>query len=112
MNMIEEVILEYLNKRLNVAAYMEMPERNQKQFVLIEKTGSSIENHIHCAVFALQSYAESMHQAAVLNEDLKIIMDEIIAYTDISKAKLNSDYNYTDTTKKQYRYQAIYEIYY
>ena len=45
--MIEEVILEYLNKRLNVAAYMEMPERNQKQFVLIEKTGSSVENHIH-----------------------------------------------------------------
>ena len=53
-----------------------------------------------------------MHQAAALNEDLKIIMDEIIAYTDISKAKLDSDYNYTDTTKKQYRYQAIYEIYY
>lgn len=37
-------------------------------------------------------------------------MDAMPYNTDISKAKLNSDYNYTDTTTKSYRYQAVYDL--
>jgi len=29
---------------------------------------------------------------------------------EIGKVKLNSDYNFTDTVTKQYRYQAVYDI--
>ena len=39
-------------------------------------------------------------------------MDNIISLDSISKSKLNSDYNFTDTTKKQYRYQAVYDLVY
>lgn len=110
--MIEEIIIEYLNRVLEVPAYTEKPEKNAMRFVLVEKTGSSSENHIHSATIVLQSYAESMYAAAVLNEAVKNAMDNIILYEDISKSKISSDYNYTDTTKKQYRYQAVYEIFY
>ena len=39
-------------------------------------------------------------------------MRNIIELDNVSKAKLNSDYNYTDTAKKRYRYQAVYEVIY
>ena len=110
--MIEKVVLDYLNETLDVPAYMEMPEKQPKEFVLIEKTGGSTENFIHSATIVLQSYAEAMYSAAVLNEKVKETMDNIIILDSISKAKLNADYNFTDETKKKYRYQAVYDLVY
>ena len=80
--------------------------------MLIEKTGSARRNYIDMATVALQSYAESMFEAAALNERVKQVMYDIIALPMISKAELNSDYNFTDTAKKEYRYQAVYDITY
>ena len=110
--MIEKTVLDYLNEALDVPVYMEMPEKQPKEFVLIEKTRSSTEDFINLATVALQSYAESMFQAAVLNEKVKKAMDNIIVLDDISRSKRNSDYNFTDTTKKKYRYQAVYDLVY
>lgn len=110
--MIEKIVLQYLNTMLDVPAYMEMPEEPPPQFVLVEKTGSSTENHIESATLALQSYAGSLYLAAELNEKVKKAMDNIAALTDISSSKRNADYNYTDTTRKQYRYQAVYDLVY
>lgn len=110
--MIEELIIRYLNRVLDVPAYAEMPEEQMERFVLVEKTGSARENHINFATITLQSYAESRISASGLNEKVKIAMDNIVAHENISKSKLNSDYNYTDTTRKKHRYQAVYEIVY
>lgn len=108
--MIEKIILDYLNKVLDVPVYMERPAQKPDRYVLIEKTGGSEKSHIQTATLALQSYAESLYQAAVLNELLKGAMMESITLPQVSRAKLNSDYNYTDTTKKEYRYQAVYDL--
>lgn len=110
--MIEEIIIRYMNRTLKVPAYAEMPEEKPKEFVLVEKTGSSKKNYIDSATIVLQSYAESMNKAAALNEEVKAAMDDIISCEQISKSKLNSDYNFTNTETKQYRYQAVYEIFY
>lgn len=109
---IEEVIIQYLDKVLDVSVYGCKPANVPEKYVLVEKTGSSRENYVDTAIIALQSYAESMVEAARLNDEVKRAMDEIIAHEDISKSECNSDYNYTDTTKKQYRYQAVYEVVY
>ena len=110
--MIEEIIIRYLNEVLDVPTYAEMPKDKQENFVLVEKTGSSRNNYINSATMVLQSYAKSMNGAAKLNEDVKAAMDDIIIHEQISKSKLNSDYNYTDTERKRYRYQAVYEVFY
>lgn len=112
--MIEKIILDYLNSKLSVPAYMEIPEEKNrpKRFVLLEKTSGGEENHISSAILAIQSYAESLYEAAVLNEAVKAAMREAIVLNTVSKAKLNTDYNFTDTTKKQYRYQAVYDLVY
>lgn len=110
--MIEKIVLDYLNDVLTVPAYCEKPERPPERYVLIEKTGGSEENYINSATITLQSYAESLTGAAKLNEEVKSVMKDIVLLNSIGKSKINTDYNYTDTTKKQYRYQAIYDLYY
>lgn len=110
--MIEKIVLDYLNEVLNVPAYMEKPEHQPEKYVLLEKTGSSLENHIKSATIALQSYAGSLLDAATLNEEVKAAMYNIVILNEVMSSELNSDYNFTDTTKKEYRYQAIYDLYY
>jgi hypothetical protein len=108
--MIEKIIFNYLNSVLPVKAYLEEPEKPAKSYVLIEKTGSNRRNHVNRATIAVQSYAASMQKAAELNETVKTAMDNLINLPDIGASRLNSDYNFTDTATKRYRYQAVYDI--
>lgn len=108
--MIEKQILDYLNKKLDVPAYMEAPEKPETEYVLIEKTGSGEENHIRSAVFAIQSVSDTLLRAAKLNEEVKAAMEKMGELREICRADLNSDYNYTDTATKKYRYQAVFDV--
>ncbi len=108
--MIEIVIKEYLDGHLSVPSFLERPKKPPKSFVLFEKTSSSKSNYLLAATFAFQSYAPSMYEAAVLNEELKEVVESMIELDEISKIKLNSDYNFTDTETKEYRYQAVFDI--
>lgn len=110
--MIEEIIKNYLDGHLNVPSFLVRPENPPDKYVLFEKTGGSELNHIDGATFAFQSYAPSLFEAAKLNVHVKAYLNEMIFFTGISKAKLNSDYNYTDPETKEYRYQAVYDFTY
>lgn len=109
--MIEKIIFDYLKATLSVPIYMEVPAKNiPKKFVTIEKTGGGKDNHIGSAILAIQSYAGSLLLSAQLNEVVKDAMENAIVLDEIAKVQLNSDYNFTDTTTKQYRYQAVFEL--
>ena len=110
--MIETTVLDYLSSVLPEPCSLEVPERPPARFVLLEKTDSSRKNFINTATFAVQSYAPSLFEAAELNERVKAAMADLILLPDIFSAKLDSDYNFTDTATKQYRYQAVYNITY
>lgn len=108
--MIELTVLNYLTEELDVPVYMETPEEIPESYVLVQKTGSGRDNRVDRATFALQSIAPSLYEAAVLNENVKAAMDTMDE--GIFGADLNSDYEYTNQQTKQYRYQAVYDIYY
>lgn len=110
--MIEVIILNHLKDNLSVPVRLEKPDPlpADGKYVLFEKTGSNRLNKTGGSTFAFQSYANSMYEAAALNEETKVAVDSLIELDEIVSVKLNSDYNYTDTTTKQYRYQAIYDI--
>lgn len=110
--MIEKIILDYLLETLNVDVYLEKPDNPPERYVLIEKTSGFKENHISTATFAVQSYAESLFFAAELNVEVINAMDNLVNLKEIGSSKYNTDYNYTDTSKKIYRYQAIYDVTY
>ena len=110
--MIERILIEYLNDALTQPVYVERPENPPREYVIIQKTGSSKRNQIETAMIAFQSYSESLYEAALLNEDVKEAVENSVTLPEISSAKLNSDYNFTNTAMKQYRYQAVFNITY
>ena len=110
--MIETVILNYLAEKLDVGIYMETPEKPPKSWIRVQKTSSTKSNHICNSMFAIQSYAGSLYEAALLNESVKEAMrfDNIGALDEITDCRLNSDYEYIDQMNKRYRYQAVFDI--
>ena len=110
--MIELIIKEYLDKNIDVPVYLQEQESMPESFILFEKTSSGQRNKINTATFAFQSYGKSMYEAAELNDRLKIAIFNMVELDEIGAVKLNSDYNFTDTTTKRYRYQAVFNITY
>ena len=108
--MIEKIVLDYLNEVLEYPTYTQEQNKGEKNFYLIQKVGSSIDNKIDTSMIAVQSYAPSRIEAAEMNYAMIQAMDDIIQLDEIGKCKKNSDYDYTDTSKKRYRYQALFEI--
>lgn len=108
--MIEKILLDYLGQNLSVPVFMERPANPPSKYVLIEKTGSSKQNRICAATIAVQSYAPSLYEAAELNETVKAATENAVELNQICRVSLNSDYNFTNTAMKQYRYQAVFDI--
>ena len=108
---IEEIVRDYLSKKLILTPVrLELPNNPPDIIVVLEKTGSNEVNHIKSATFAIQSYSKSMLDAMELNEQVKQAMKDIVELDQIGACNLNSDYNFTDTTTKKYRYQAVFDI--
>ena len=115
--MIEETVLTYLQTALTtsdgyIPVYAEVPVEMPPTFVVVGKTGSGRTNRINDATITIKSYAPTLYEAASLNETVKACMDVMADTENVFRCKLNSDYNYTDTSVKRYRYQAVYDLTY
>lgn len=115
--MIEETILNYLIgenlPEIEENIYMETPSKPPKKYIVIEKTGSREEDLLNTATIAIQSISKnSLYEAAEINDLIKATMKSMPDTQDVYGIKLNSDYNFTNTATKEYRYQAVFDIYY
>lgn len=110
--MIEKTILDHLSGALNVFCGMERPADGTVPCVVVEKTGDSRENMVNTAILAVQSYGPSLYEAASLNAAVKAAMLAAARLPEIAAVRLNSDYNFTDTATKDYRYQAVFDVTY
>lgn len=109
--MIETTILRHLKTKLGMnEVYMEVPDDPPASFVVVEKTGGGEANQISTSTFAVQSYGPSLLAAAMLNDVVKTAMKTLPENPDVAKCSLETDYNFTDTETKRYRYQAVYDI--
>ena len=114
--MIEKTILDYLNGLPDAPApaLAEIPPGGitPPAWIIQRTGGGTIEGHVGTAMVAIQSYGESLYLAAELNGQIVRIMDVITEKPEIAACRLNSDYNFTDTAKKKYRYQAVFDLVY
>lgn len=110
--MIELTILNYLKGKLDCPVTMEREDGMVGEYCFIEKTSSGRGNYIDNASIAVQSYGSSLYNAAELNERVKKTMFDAIELDNIVSISLNSDYNFTDTQRKEHRYQAVFNIVY
>lgn len=108
--MIEQIICDYLSEALDVSVWPEEPETKPARYIIVQRTGGGITDHVRRSTVAIQSYGESMMQAAALHERVLAAMADIVALDTVSRAALNSEYNYTNTATHQYRYQAVYDL--
>lgn len=107
--MIAKTLLDYLSSVLDVPVVMEAPDQ-VTDYVLIDQTGSSRMNHITTTTLALQSYGATLYEAMLLNREVEEAMDGFAQLGEVTRVELNTDYNYTNTATKQYRWQAVYNI--
>ena len=110
--MIEKIIYDYLKSKLTIPVCMEMPEKPSIPMILIEKTAGGMDDHVYEATIAIQSYGKTLYKSAEINEMVKNTMLDAIELDKVSEVKINSDYNFTDTERKLYRYQAVFDIKY
>ena len=102
-------LLTFLNANLDVNVYAESP-KELTNYVLLEQTGSSRSNHITTTTIAIQSYGESLLDAMILNGEVEMAMKDFAQLNRVARVELETDYNFTDTETKQYRWQAVYQI--
>ena len=107
--MIAKTLLDYLSSVLDVPVVMEAPDQ-VTDYVLIDQTGSSRMNHITTTTLALQSYGATLYEAMLLNREVEEAMDGFAELGEVTRVELNTDYNFTNTATKQYRWQAVYNI--
>lgn len=112
--LIEAIVISHLSAELKTSdVYAERPAALPDEFWIIEKTSSGETNHIQTATIAVQSVSRSsMLRAAEMSKAAEKAMKTLINVTDVSRCKLNSAYNFTDTETKEYRYQAVFDITY
>lgn len=111
--MIEVTLKNYLASHLTDPVFLQVPKTQPEKYYVIEKTGGGMTEHITTSIFAIQSYASKMQDAAEMIEEVKRVMFYAPGLTnedEICKVTLNSSYNFTDEEEKKYRYQAVYEI--
>ena len=114
IELIEATVISHLVTELKTAhVYAERPVNPPDEFYIIEKTSSDETNHIQAATVAVQSISRSsLLRAAQMSKDAERAMKTLISEPDVSRCKLNSAYNYTDTETREYRYQAVFDITY
>lgn len=118
--MIEADVRNYLAEKIDVPVFLELPEVPSEdypvwpdRFVLVEKIGERKTNHICTASVALQSYSmKSMYEAASLDEAVRDAMENIVSVSSVGSSRMQSNYNFTDTRTKRYRYQCVFDIAY
>ena len=108
---VEEVIKKHLDKHLKAPSFFEFEEHMPDEFVMVERIGGGRNDKLPNARFAIQSYSNTLFEAALLNQEVKNVMDLITEQNEVSGVRLVSDYNFTDIETRKYRYQAVYEIY-
>ena len=107
--MIEKTVRDYLNAVLESPSWMEVPKEPPERYYIIERTGGSVSNHIYHATLAIQSYAQRMEDAAEMNDDVVRAMQDCTLES-ISVRVDSPGYNFTDTTMKKYRSQAVFDV--
>lgn len=107
---IEKTVLDYLTPLTTTPVYTETPENPTGEYIIIEKTGERMNNQVWGATIAVQSHADSLYDAAELNEEVTSLMLAITQDEDISKCDLTGSHNFTNPRTKKYRYQAVFEL--
>lgn len=112
-NITEIEIRNFLLEQLDgVPVHFQVPSGPPDLYVLIEKVGSFRDHGLWTDSFAFQSCGKSLLEVMRLNQEIKEVLPGIVELDDFFRCECETDYNFTNTETKEYRYQAVFEIVY
>lgn len=108
--MIELTVKDFLQRKLAQRVYMEFPADPPKRFFLLRRSGQGREDLLETSTLVLDAYAESLLEAARLNEQGKTALDDLTELDEVTSSNRSGDYPTEDVQNKRYRYQAVQTI--
>lgn len=108
--MIEKTLKDHLASQLSDPVYLDVPANPGARYYKLERTGGSEEDHIRHATFALQAIGPTLWETLQMHYRGIEAMRQSLRLPTVADMQLNADYNFTDTTRKQHRYQAVFYI--
>lgn len=108
--MLEVTLKQYLDTKVDVPVYLEVPADAAKEYYALERVGGSEDDKIFHSSFTIESVGKSLYKSALMDETIIGIMTDAIELPEISSVLLNTHYNATDTERKQYKYKALFDI--
>lgn len=109
--MIEAIIIEYLNTKLNIPTYAEIPTKKPKKYIIVEKIDGGRVNHIKASTVSVYSYGSSLFESAELDEMVKNAMEMIVEDERVSSCRIGGEDRNIDTDNKEYRYETIFNLF-
>ena len=109
---IEKIILDYLTTVLSVPVKVETPTEDLTEYVVFRLYDRGKENHINSATIEFECYSDSKYNAAVLDEELRVAMENIVVLNEISASKFGGGSDDIDSTLKRYRYRSFFNLFY
>lgn len=108
---IESVIIKFLEDKLKVKTYAEIPKTKPHKFIVVEKIDGGRTNCINASTLSVFSYAETLFDAADMNEQVKDALFDAVEIDDITSSKIGGENRSIDTANKLYRYETIINLY-
>lgn len=91
--------------------YAETPVDPPDEYVLIQRTGGGAANKIREHTIITETISRKSKQTAVeLHEEVVEAMLRMADTADVYSCRLNSDYESTRADRKEYRFQALWQI--
>lgn len=109
--MIEITVIDYLKEVLNIPVYAEIPTNRPQSFVVVNKIDGGETNQVNASTLSIYSYGKTLYDAAILNEDVKYAMKNIVKLHIVSGCKIGGDSRSIDEENKLYRYESIFNLY-
>ena len=110
--MIEIIVKNYLDSKLNVPVVLETPNGDTQEYVIFHVTSRGETNHINEVTIEFECVSDSKYNAAVLDEALRSAMKDIIVLDSISASKFGGGGDDNDTTNKRYCYRSYFNLFY
>lgn len=112
---IESLIIKYLQdaniQGIGANVYAETPVNPPDDYVLIRRTGGSAENYLRDYNVYTETISRQDKLTAATNHEAVVEAMQRMPDTEpVFRCRLNSDYDATRADKKDYRFQALWQI--
>lgn len=112
--MIEKTVRDFLVSK-GYEAYVQLTptQEHGAAYLVIQRTGTSLENLVSGARIVIQSYAPTFLEAGRLNDDvIRHMVNEFMTVRNVSACRLENSYPQIDLRTKETRFQAVFYVTY